>query len=100
MFEITVFLGTAKASHNNPQRYKVGEEHPILLFLRQEKGSAHDWSRASNLFEEKGWFNVSLAKASPVATEELTSVHSQAVAAYKDAVEEGFAAVVFDEPVT
>jgi hypothetical protein len=49
--------------------------------------------------EEKGWYDIMLSEARPIATEALTSVHADALASYEDALKGGFAVLVFSEPV-
>jgi len=99
MVEIILFLGTATADEDNPHGYSAGEKHAVLLFLRQDKGSAPNWSNAEDELEKKGWSDIVLSEASPIAPETLNSVHSDALGSYEDAVKDGFAALVFSQAV-
>jgi hypothetical protein len=99
MVEIILFLGTATANEDNPHGYSAGEKHAVLLFLRQDKGSAPNWSKAKTSLGEKGWSDIVLSEASPIAPGALSSFHSDALASYKDALKDGFAALVFSEAV-
>lgn len=97
--EVILFLGTATAGEDNSHGYPLGEKHAVLLFLRQVKGSAPSWSKATEGLEQKGWSNVSLSDANSISVEALDSVHPHAAASYADALKDGFAALVFSEPV-
>ena len=97
--EIILFLGTARANEANLHGYPPGEKHALLVFLRQEKGSVPNWSKATTALEQKGWSDIALSEPRPIATEALGSVHPDALASYEDAIEEGFAVLVFSEAI-
>ncbi len=97
--EVLIFRGEATAEPGNPLNYPAGRRHAALLFMRQERGTSPDWSRAATELETRGWSDVALAEASPVSVEGLSSVHPHASSSYNEAVREGFAVLIFSEPL-
>jgi hypothetical protein len=97
--DVVMFVGEAVAQADNSLHYPTGQKHAAILFLRQETGSAPDWARATTELERRGWSDVSLAKASSASIEALDSVHPHASASYQEAAKDGFAAVIFSEPI-
>jgi hypothetical protein len=97
--DVMLFLGEAVTLAENSLHYPAGQRHAAIVFLRQESGSAPDWSRAVAELEGRGWFDVNLSEASPVSVETLDSVHPHAAASYEDALKNGFAVIIFSEPI-
>ena len=100
MIEIMIFLGDGCAGENNKFRYPVGEKHPLLGFLRQHKGSAPDFETVTNEVEKLGWKNVNFNRASTLTNVEvLNSMHPSASSSYEEAVNSGFAVIVYSDPI-
>ena len=94
-----VFLAKATAAAGNTLNYPLGQRHAALLFVRQEPGTSLDWARAEIAFQAKGWSDVALIEAGPVSVDALGPVHPHASASYDDALRDGFAALIFSEPI-
>ena len=56
-FEIHMYLGQGRTL-DNPE-YTVGENHGFILYLRQDKGSEYQWSRAEEIIND-GYRSVGL----------------------------------------
>ena len=97
---VAVFQGVARATSANPLGYRVGEQHAVLIFVRQEAEAAIDRARAAAELEKRGWSNVSIADAGLVSVSALDSIHPHARSSYDDALHDGFAVIAFSEPIT
>jgi len=95
-----LFLAVASAAAANPLGYPEGETHAVLIFLRSKSGASSDNVKAAAELTRRGWFDVTISEAAPVVVASLDSVHPDARASYQDALTDGFAVLVFSEPVT
>ena len=95
-----LFRAVAAATPDNTFGYPRGETHSVLIFLRQKTGASPDWAKASAELTSRGWSDVTISEAAAVSVAALDSVHRDATASYQDALNDGFAALVFSEPVT
>ena len=101
MYEIALFLGQATAEVENGQGYAPGDRHAVVVFLRQEKGAAPDFALAERELSHRGWAKITFSKAvHGFSVENLNSVHPHAGSSYEDALLNGFAAIVFSDPIT
>jgi hypothetical protein len=98
--EVMLFRGVAVATSENTLGYPKGETHPVLIFLRENPGASPNWAKAAAELGNRGWSDVSISEAAVVSVAALDSVHPHARASYQDALNDGFAALVFSEPVT
>jgi hypothetical protein len=98
--DVTVFQAVAAATRDNTLGYRAGETHPVLIFVREKAGASPAIEKAAAQLAKRGWSNVKISEAPVVAVAALDSLHPQARAAYQDAVNDGFAALVFSEPIT
>lgn len=101
MVEVAFFLGEGRAGVENGLGYPVGEKHALILFLRQGKGAEPNFEAAKREMEKRGWKEVVLLRAAHAFrnVEGLNSLHPHAGASYEDALNNGFAAVVFSDPI-
>ena len=98
--DVTVFQAVAVATPDTPPGYHAGEAHAVLIFLRESSGASPDAEKAAAEMEKRGWSDVKISEAASVVVANLDSVHPQARAAYEDALNDGFGAIVFSKPVT
>ena len=95
-----VLRAVATVSPNNTLGYGRGEAHAVLIFMRERTGASPDVEKTAAELQKRGWSDVKISEAASVAVASLDSVHPQARAAYQDALDDGFAALVFSEPIT
>ena len=101
MHYVAVFLGQATANDTNSQGYAPGNRHAVVVFLRQDEGAAPNFALAEKELSHRGWTQIAFSKAvHGFPVENLNSVHPHAGASYEDALNNGFAAIVFADPIT
>ena len=71
----------------------------MLIFLREKAGASPDCAKAMAELTSSGWSDITISEAAPVSVGALDSVHPHAIASYQDAVNDGFAALVFSDPL-
>jgi hypothetical protein len=98
MYDVNLFIGTAAAMAGNQHSYPVGEQHALLVFLRLPKGAEPDWLAAESIVTSKGWVDVQLQQASTVDPSTL-DIEPNARPSYEQAMADGWALIVFSEPV-
>jgi hypothetical protein len=98
--KVMVFQAVASATADNTLGYPKGETHPVLIFLREKAGASPDCAKAAAELTRLGWSDVSIFEAAAISVASLDSVHPHARACYHDALTDGFAALVFSEPIT
>ena len=98
MYEVNMFFGTAAAMAGNEHSYPAGERHALLVFLRQLNDTEPDWSLAESVVTNKGWFDVQLDQASVVDPSAL-DFEPNTRPTYEHAITEGWALIVFSDPV-
>jgi hypothetical protein len=97
---VTVFQAVAAANPDNTLGYHAGEAHAVLIFVRGQTGASPDAEKAASELGKRGWSDVKISEAASVPVANLDSVHPQAREAYQDALNDGFAVLVFSEAVT
>ena len=95
-----LFLAVASAAADNTLGYPEGETHAVLIFLRSKAGASPDNGKAAAELTRRGWSDVTISEAARLSVASLDSVHPHATASYHDALTDGFAVLVFSEPVT
>ena len=95
-----LFRAVAVATGENTLGYPSGEAHSVLIFLRENAGASPDWAKAAAELASRGWSDIRISEATVVSVAALGSVHPHAKASYQEALNDGFAALVFSEPVT
>lgn len=95
-----IFQAVATADADNTLGYPKGETHPVLIFLREKAGAPPDRTKAAAELASRGWSDVTISEAAVISVASLDSVHPHAAASYQDALNDGFAALSFSEPVT
>ena len=91
-------MGTACAAVANTSGYPIGERHAVLCFSRQPSDTESDWELAASHLVLGEWTDVELQQASTVAAE-MIDADPAARASYDRAIAEGWAIIVFSEPV-
>ena len=98
MHKIWLFVGTAVASAQNASGCPAGEQHAIIVFLRQPRGSEADFEGASTVARDNGWKDVDLERAGTLEGEPLSSDPDE-IECYQSALEYGHAIMVFSDPI-
>ena len=99
MVSVAVFLGQATANVTN-SHFTPGKRHAIIVFVRQDKGAAPDFTFAETQLATRGWAEIALSQAvHDFPVENLNGVHPHAGASYEDALNKGFAVLVFSDPI-
>lgn len=98
MNEIFVFLAVASANLAE-HGYPPGERHGLLIMVRQLAGTAADVALAIAVAEESGWTNVSISSSARILPENLDSQNDALHLAYKSAIADGTAIVVYADAV-
>jgi hypothetical protein len=96
---VILFRAVAAATPDNTLGYRAGEAHAVLIFLREKATASPNWAKATAELASRGWSDITISEAAPVSVAALDSVHPHATASYQDALNDGFAALVFSEPV-
>jgi hypothetical protein len=96
--DIFIYLGEVRATAGNAFGYPTGERHPIVAFLRQTDASP-DFSAAKKAVESKGWQDVLITQGAPFRTDKLPTAPQNVADSYRDAVDYGFALLVFSEAI-
>lgn len=99
-FDVLIFRADAAGTADNTVGYPVGQTHAVLVFLREPAGASPNFEKAAAELGRRGWSDINISEAAPVSVASLDSVHPQERAAYHDALNDGFAALVFSEPIT
>ena len=100
-YEIHMFSAVAEAGPASG--YPPGEQHPMLIFVRQAPDSAHDLAAAAACAMRAGWTEVDITRAGTLPPDAHASMEEPVLGAYRGAVERGaeltvFAAVVKAAP--
>jgi hypothetical protein len=95
-----IFQAVSSATADNTLGYPKGETHPVLIFLRGQVGASPDRAKAAAELTRRGWSTVRISGAAALSVAALDTVHPHATASYRDALNDGFAVLVFSEPVT
>jgi hypothetical protein len=98
--EVMIFEGVASATADNTLGYPKGQTHSVLIFLREKGGASADRAKAAAELTRRGWSDVRISQAAALSVAALDTVHPHATASYRDALNDGFAVLVFSEPVT
>ena len=98
--EVTIFLAVAAATENNALGYGAGETHAVLIFMREKIGASPDAQKAAAELAKRGWSDVKISEAASVSVAPRYSLHPKATGAYREALNDGFAALTFSEPIT
>ena len=97
MVGVAAFLGEATASAANP-RFTPGKRHALVLFVRHTEGTSPDFTFAESQLASRGWTEIALSQAvQDFPVENLNGLHPHAGASYQDALNDGFAALVFSD---
>jgi hypothetical protein len=99
MYEVHVFTGTATATGECYGPFHPGDRHPLLAFLRQGKGTDHDWAGAESWISKAGWREVIFERAGMLEAERMTGQSEYLVNAFEKAIHEEFGFVVYDKPL-
>lgn len=98
--EVHLFLGSASATAQNESNYPTGERRPLLVFMRQEKGTEPEWERAESEIQEVGWEHIELNKSGLLDHESLGTMEQEKVDAYEDALQDGLVIWVYKPDAT
>lgn len=92
-----MFSAVAEAA--NVTSIGAGERRPMLIFLRQPAGSAHDLAAAAAAARAAGWVEVDITRAGTLPPGASESMDEAVLAAYRSSVESGTGLRIFDAVV-
>jgi hypothetical protein len=98
MDEVHVFRGEATVDEN-AMGYEPGSRHAVMVFSRQPAGSDHDFALAARRAEENDLREVSLESGGKVRLEAINAMPAEFAQAYGNALELGYAVIVYSEPI-
>ena len=71
----------------------------MLVLVRQEKGSDHDWSLAESWIQKAGWRNIEIERAGTLVPENVSGAAEYLVRALESALHNEFGFVVYEDVV-
>jgi hypothetical protein len=95
--EIHMFSAVAEAGAGCG--FAHGERHPMLIFVRQPPGSAHDLAAAAAAANAAGWREVDITRAGTLPPDASDAMDPTVQAAYARAVDVGAGLTVFEAVV-
>jgi hypothetical protein len=96
-FEIHLYMAVARSV--TAHAYLPDEHHPMLVFLRQPPGSAHDFDAAEQVILRGGWSEVDFTKAGILPPDAGERKDEPYASCYAAAVEDGDSLMVYDTVV-
>jgi hypothetical protein len=96
-YEIHMYAAVAKMAQDG--RYPAGEQHPLLIFLRQQPESEHDFDTAADVAHRNGWNDVDFTKAGTLPEDAGENHVEPFHGCYLAAVQQGESILVYDTPV-
>lgn len=96
-FEIHMYSAVARAE--TAASFETGQQHPMLIFLRQAEHAQHDLAAAAAVATEAGWTGVDITRAGTLPPGAGAQMDGPILAAYTTAVEHGEGLMVFDAAV-
>ena len=95
--QIHLYAAVACA-HTVPDR-RAGDRHPLLVFLRQPLGAAHDLAAAAAVARAAGWTEVDITRAGILPPDAGAQAQGPYVEPYGTAWRDGAAMLVYDAVV-
>jgi hypothetical protein len=71
----------------------------MLVFIRQDRDTEHDWTAAEAGVCEAGWTEVSITRAGTLSAENMNDKGTDFVAAFEYAMNGGCGLIVYADPV-
>jgi hypothetical protein len=99
MFDVHLFQATAKAGTATPGTHRPGDRHAMLVFIRQDRGTEHDWAAAEAGVCEAGWTEVSITRGGTLSAETMNGKGADFVDAFEYAMNGGCGLIVYADPV-
>jgi hypothetical protein len=78
---------------------RAGDRHPLLVFLRQPPGAAHDLAAAAAVAQAAGWTEVDITRAGILPPDAGEQAQGPYVEPYGAAWRDGAAMLVYDAVV-
>lgn len=95
--EIHMFSAVAEAGAGCG--FPHGERHPMLIFVRQPRGTAHALAAAAAAASAAGWREVDITRAGTLPPDAGDTMDPVVKAAYDRALDSGAGLTVFDAVV-
>ncbi len=95
--QIHLYMAVAEAQ--SALRHAPGELHPLLIFLRQEIATDHDFAAAAAVAERAGWTRVDFTKAGILPDDAGEHGDAAFLSCHAAAVQRGDALLVYDTVV-
>jgi hypothetical protein len=99
MFDVHLFQATAKASTATPGMPRPGDRHAMLVFIRQDRDTEHDWAAAEAGVCKAGWTEVSITRAGTLSSEAMNGKGADFVGAFEYAMNGGCGLIVYADRV-
>ena len=99
MFDVHLFQAIARASAATSGAYRPGDRHAMLIFVRQDRGTEHNWAGAEDGAREAGWFEISINRAGTLSAENLNGKGEGFMGAFEHAMNGGCGLIVYADPV-
>lgn len=96
-YEIHMYAAVARMGADG--RYPAGEQHPLLVFLKQAPDSEHDFDAAADVALRNGWVDADFTKAGTLPADAGENHVEPFHGCYMAAVRDGDAILVYDTPV-
>jgi hypothetical protein len=96
-YEIHIYLGTACIAERSTYNYPVGEKHPILFYLREDKDSEYNDLKAKQIVTNLAFDKVEFTKVGKLSLYKLKTDEQKRN--YESAIKSGSALVLYSEPV-
>lgn len=90
-----MFLAEASALEGNESGYPKGERHAMLVFIKQDEDTDHDWEKAEYTIKEAKWDNVEIRKAGGLLSENLNGKEQTFIDCYESALFKGSAILIY-----
>ncbi|MES9825450.1 MAG: hypothetical protein ABW127_13575 [Candidatus Thiodiazotropha endolucinida] len=95
--EVHVFGVEATVLDGNQLALPAGERRAVALFMRQKKGTDHDWDLAEKTMSEAGWGNIKHVLAKRITLKGLNGKAPLFTDCYEDALVNGSALLVYQD---
>jgi hypothetical protein len=96
-YEVHAYLGTVYIGEGLSEKYTTGEKRAILFYLRADKDSEYDESKAENMIIDLGFVNIEFSKVGKVSPEKVALGSNKEY--YYRAIESGSALVLYSDPI-
>lgn len=95
MYEVHIFLASAKAAASNERSFQPGTRHALLIMSRQPRGSDHNYVVAEQGAANAGWESFKFERAGTLIAENLNGKDRDFIEAFEHALLEGCSVIAY-----